>query len=244
MSKRTLQLICFAITCLFVGPSFADSIVITDSKFKYNGVSYFRGKSENVDLASYGDKKTPVGKVNYLAVQNNVKREHVAKVSVKITGPYAIDWSKYTDADVNADIAYLTASGTAGFSRSAAKSANLKLVKLALHEGPLKKLLNQHANGARNYLADEGSSGRVVSEVWVVSEAQLAEDITRCGSVSGAGSKGAIKITMDLNKCTNVQSSVEVPSMTTFAYLLHKVKKWNKDKTKVEDLEDDSSGVT
>jgi hypothetical protein len=57
---------------------------------------------------------------------------------------------------------------------SKAKSASLDLVKFAIDEGPLKTMLNNDASGARNFLRDEGSDGRIVAEIWVVMEAKLA----------------------------------------------------------------------
>lgn len=224
--------------------AYAASVVITQSKFKYNGAAYFRAKSENINLASYGEKKTPVGKPNYLAVQNDVSRSHLGKVKVKISGPYSIDWARQSNTNVNASIKYVnSAGGTGSFSRNAAKSANLKLVKFSLDEGQLKKLLNNHASGARNYLKGEGKDGRIVSEVWVAMDAKLAENIESCGSVTGTGTGGGFKVSINTRSCRTTTSSVTIPPNTTFAYLMHKVKKWNKKKTRVKDLEDDTKGL-
>ncbi len=244
MKKHAFATALLCAGVLVATAAYAASVAITQSKFKYNGVSYFRAKSENIVLASYGEKKTPLGSPNYLAVQNDVNRDKLGKVKVKIAGPYAIDWSKYSKSDVNASIKYLkTAGGTGSFNRDAAKSANLKLVKLSLDEGQLKKLLNQEADGARNYLKNEGNDGRIVSEVWIATEASLAEKITNCGSVSGSGSNGSLDVAIGGSSCGTTTSSVSIPTNTTFAYLLHKVKKWNGNKTKVENLEDDSKGI-
>lgn len=245
MNTRTMRImILVALSATIAATAYAATVKITDGKFVYNGVSYFRGKAENVNLASYGEKKTPVGKTNYLAVQNQVNRDKLDEVKVKFSGPYTIDWSKYSDADVNISIKYITnAGGTAGFSRSAAKSANLKLVKVWVDEGPLKTLLNKHASGARNYLADEGGDGRIVSEVWIAMEGQIASDVTTCGSIAGKAGADGIQVSIDTKVCTRAKSSVTLPANTTFAYMLHKVKKWSNGKTKVEDLEDDQKGI-
>jgi len=244
MKKHALAIALLCVGVLVATAAYAASVAITQSKFKYNGIAYFRAKSENVVLASYGEKKTPVGKPNYLAVQNDVNRAKLGKVKVKISGPYTVDWGKFSASEVNASIKYLkTAGGTGSFSRDAAKSAKLQLVKFSLDEGQLKTLLNKEADGARNYLKDEGNDGRIVSEVWVATEASLAETITNCGSVSGSGSNGGFEVSISGRSCGTNTSSVTIPTNTTFAYLLHKVKKWNKGKTKVEDLEDDNKGL-
>jgi hypothetical protein len=221
------------------------SIDITKSAFKYEGQSYFRDKAENVRLGSYGDKKSPLGKPNYLSVQGNITSENLGQVSSNIVGPYAIEWENYTDSDVNLAISYITKDGgTAGFDRQTARSAKLKLVKIFFNRGPLTTLLNKHADGARNWLASAGNSGRVVGEVWIVMEATLASEITTNGSLSAEGRVNGFKINLSGSSSSTTRSSITIPANTTFAYLLYKVKDWNKDKTQVEALEDDRVGLT
>lgn len=219
-------------------------VSIGKNTFKYSGRSYFRGKSENVNLASYGEKKAPVGQANYLAVEDDIDRNTVKHVSVKISGPYDISWSSFKEGDVNAGISYLkTAGGTGSFSWSAAKTANLKLVKFSIDEGPLKTLLNSHASGARNHLKSEGADGRIVSEVWVVMEGTLASRVKNCGSFDGAASSNGLKVKINTSACAGASATVSIPTNTTFAYMMHKVKSWNGDKSRIEDLEDDNSGL-
>jgi hypothetical protein len=232
--------------CAFGASASAEDVKITDSKFVFNGFAYFRKKSETIDLASFGEKKTPVTEINYLSKEANVARDHLGKVAVAFSGPYAIDWSHYSDTDLAIGISYLTAAGgTAEFNRRATDSANLKLVKIAIDgEGPLKKLLNDYATAARNYLKDEGNDGRVVGAVWVVMEATLASTVTKCGKVTGKGTTAdGIRISVDTKACSGAKSTVELPPKTTFAYELWKVKDWNKGKTQIEDMEDDKQGL-
>lgn len=247
-NSRQRVLLCLAITgitgmMLGSAPARAADVKLTNAAFKYGGVNYFRGKAENVNLCSDGEKKTPVGQVNYLAVQGQVPRGKLGDVTVKISGPYTIEWSKYSNTDVNASIKYLKVGGGTGtFSREAAKSANLKLVKFSLDEGQLKRLLNKYADSVRNYLADEGRDGRIVSEVWVVMEANLASQVTTGGSVKGEGSGGGFKVEVAASGSSTTKTSITVPPNTTFAYLLHKVKDWSKGKETIEDMEDDQHG--
>jgi hypothetical protein len=224
----------------------ADDFKITNSKMVFNGFSYFRGKAEDVDLMSFGEKKTPATQMNYLSKSGNVDRDHLGKVAVEISGPYTVDWSHYSDTDVNIGINYITAAGgTASFSRKTADSAKLKLIKISVDgENPLKKLLNDYANAARNDLKDEGNDGRVAKAVWVVMDATLASTVKSCGKVSGKGTTtNGIKLTIDTRTCSGSKSTVELPTNTTFAYELWKVKDWNKGKTQIEKMEDDQSGL-
>ncbi|MGK0362813.1 MAG: hypothetical protein ACI9U2_005135 [Bradymonadia bacterium] len=230
----------------FVVPTTASAVTtvkLSKSAFSYSGVRYYRGKVENVKLCSYGEKKTPITQANYLAVQNNVPGDTLSKVAVQIEGPFPIEWSKFSKTDVDAAISYLkVGGGTGSFNRAVAMKANLKLVKFYLNEGPLTTLLNKYANGARNHLAKEGADGRIASEVWVVMEAKLASDVANGGSVTGTASDGGFKVQLGGSGSSKVKTTITVPPGTTFAYLLHKVKKWNKGKTKVENMQDDQHG--
>lgn len=223
-------------------------VKISDSKFVYNGKSYFRGGSEDVNFLSFGEKKTPVNRPNYLNVDGTVRPKNTKKVKINLTGPYEIQWEKFSDSEVNVGIKYLTlAGGTVGFSRKAAKNANLKLMKLTIGESQLEKLLNDHANIARRSLEEEGKDGRIASGVWIVVEAQLASTISQGGSVSANVPIGTSGFSLEVGASgsSTTTTKIDVPTNTTFAYLLHKVKKWEKKKgvKYVKDLEDDMQGL-
>jgi hypothetical protein len=223
-------------------------VKISNSKFVYNGKSYFRGGSEDVNFVSYGEKKTPINRPNYLSVAGTVRPKNISKVKIKVTGPYDIQWEKYSDNEVNVGIKYLTlAGGTVGFSREAAKKADLKLMKITIGENQLEKLLNEYANTARRSIEEEGNDGRIVSAVWVVMEAQLAEIISNSSSVSADVPIASSGFTLDLGTSgsSTTKSKISIPEGTSFAYLLHKVKKWRKEKGEkyVKELEDDMQGL-
>jgi hypothetical protein len=219
---------------------------ITQHYFEFNTIKYFRGKAENVEIGSYGDKDDPVGPQSYLAVQAKVKREHL-KGRVKRITTAKIDWNKQSKADVEVSgvVKYFGLNGQAAVSGSyeKAKSARLELVKFAINEGPLKTMLNKEANGARKYLAEEGRDGRIVSEIWVWMDGELAEHFATSGAIeTSVGITGA-DLELTAKGGTHGSQTIRISAGTTFAYLLHKVKKWNKDKTQIEDLEDDSHGL-
>ena len=225
------------------------SVTISDSKFVYSGKSYFRGGCEDVNLVSFGEKKSPIGKPHYLYVAGTVTATSLAQAKVTVSGPYSIEWAKFSDTDVNVGIKYLTAAGgQVGFSRNAAKSANLVLMKLSLNSIALKTLLNKHAGTARNYLRDEGNDARIVSDVWIVMEAQLASKVTSGGSVSVSAPVGTSGFNLEVgtSASSTVATNVQIPENTCFAYLFSKVKKWDKvnGESMVEELEDDTKGLT
>src|SRR3954447_2723673 len=47
-------------------------IKVTDSHLTFLGKSYFRGGAPEIEMGSYGEKKTPITKTNYLEVQGKV----------------------------------------------------------------------------------------------------------------------------------------------------------------------------
>ncbi|WP_020503747.1 hypothetical protein [Lamprocystis purpurea] len=197
---------------------------------------------------SFGKKKTPISSANYLDVAGTVSADNLAKVDISVSGPYSIEWSKFSDTDVNVGIKYLTvAGGQVGFSRNAAKSANLVLMKISLAEIPLKRLLNNHANIARNFLKDEGNDARIVSADWIVMEGELASKITSGVDVSASAPVGTSGFTLNVSTRTSstVTTKVQIPPQTCFAYMMSKVKKWDKEDGNwmVEDLEDDMQGL-
>ena len=118
----------------------------------------------------------------------------------------------------------------------------MQLISLAISPGPLKTMLNKDADGARKYLAEEGNDGRIVSEVWVVVDMELGEHFSAFGESSASVSAFGNSLNFTATGGKYGSQTVTVSEGTTFAYRLHKVKKWNKDKTQIEEMEDDYKG--
>lgn len=219
--------------------------------FLYSGVRYFRGAAENVEIGSYGEKVDPIGAKASLNVHNQVAREHL-KGRVRDVTIADIDWNAQSrgEVDVTAGLKYFTvaATATADFSYEKAKSARLKLAKFVIDEGDLRAMLNQDADNARRFLAQEGRDGRFASAVWVVVEGEIAESFKRAAGSGGsieANLTGAAKLQLTAKHSAAKQgtSTIVLTPGTTFAYLLHKVKKWNKDKSRIEELGLDTYGM-
>ncbi|WP_147371343.1 hypothetical protein [Meiothermus hypogaeus] len=220
---------------------------ITNQYLEHNSVKYFRGKAENVVLGSYGEKKNPIGSAAYLAIQNNIRAEHLNN-RVRVLSPVEITWNNTTKAEVEANgslrVYGLNLSAARNMTFEQARSGRLKLVKLFINEGALQTMLNRDALAARNYLAREGTDARIVSEVWVVMEAELAEHFDTSSSIRvevSRGQQAALEITASGG--IHRSQSITLSAGNVFAYLLHKVKSWNRDKTEIENMEDDQSGL-
>lgn len=226
-----------------------NDVNITKSAFVFNGKRYFRAGSEDLEMGAFGEKKTPITKPNYLAKEGTVSTKNLSKVKVDVSGPFSIDWSKYSSSNVSAGISYLKLAGGIGaFNRNVAKNANLKLVKFSLGETPLKNLLNKHAGAARNALDAEGNDGRIVSAVFVAMEGKLASQVSNAGSVNVSVPVANSGFVVDLGGggSSTSNSEVLIPPNTSFAYLLHKVKKWEKSNGKrlIKDMEDDQQSLS
>ncbi|MBB2941073.1 hypothetical protein FB565_000777 [Actinoplanes lutulentus] len=219
--------------------------------FVYNGERYFRDKSEDIVMCSYGEKEDPLGTKASLNVTDHVERA-LLKGRVHYVTTADVEWERQAKAEVEADggLKYFTAaaSGTASFSYERAKTAKLKLAKFVIDEGPLQELLNKDAGKARKFLAQEGGDGRIVSTIWVVVEAVIAESFAAAGKSTGAIEAevlSATKMRLTVKKSGSASGSTTIiwEPGTTFAYLMHKVGKWNKGKTQVDELVIDAKGL-
>jgi hypothetical protein len=154
---------------------------------------------------------------------------------VEFATEVSIDWEETTrgDVEVNGGLSYFAVNGQAAVSGSyeKAKSAKLRLAKFIIPEGKLKAMLNKDARVVRNYLADEGKDGRIVSQVWVVMEAELAEHFDRYGSTSLSVKAAGKNLKVTATGGKQGSQTITLSPDTTFAYALSKVKKWNKGKT-------------
>ncbi len=220
------------------------TVKIDDHFFKHGSLKYFRGNAHLLEIATYGEKKNPIGPKAYLDPQNKVRREHLVD-RVRMGHPVAINWSQTTQRDVEANgpikVFGLGVDTAATWNYNKVSSADLRLLNLSISEGPLTRMLNQDANGARNYLSDEGADGRIVSEVWVVMEAELAEHFETSKSIEASVSGPNIRVTASGGK--HGQQTITLSAGSTFAYKLHKVKDWNRGRTRIEDMEADYHGM-
>lgn len=73
--------------------------------------------------------------------------------------------------------------GSAGFRK--ATEADLVLVKPGIDRGDLQEMLDRAAGKARRSLRDEGRDARIVSEVYLVVEAEIAESFEATARTGG-----------------------------------------------------------
>lgn len=225
-------------------------IKITKNTFRYGQEGYFRGSAERVRLGDYGRKKDPIGARASLEIFDQVARENLTG-RVRYVTTAEVDWNRQSkvDVDVAANLHYLTADAgaTASFSYEKAKSAHLRLMQFTVVERDVLALLNQD-DGARKQLAGEGPDGRLVTTVWIVVKGELAESFATAASSGGSVSAkltGAaeIEVTARHAASSGGATSVQLKKGVCFAYLMHKVTDWNRDRTRAEQVRVDSKGL-
>ena len=227
---------------MLMGSASAKEVDLSTTAFKYGKMKYWRGKAENVRIGSYGEKKTN-GK--YLAVDAHMKTKHYES-RLDVAGPFTINFKEFKKNSLGRSVRYLTAKGSGSLSWKKAKKGNLKLMKFFLTEKNLRKALNGKANGAFKGLVKEGNDGRIVSEIWVVVEASFSEEIRKAGGFTASYNDGTLELRGRAKSSSTHKNTIKLAPGTTFAYLMHKVKKWNKkkgNKVGVADMEDDQPGM-
>lgn len=222
------------------------TIKITDHMFKYGGMKYFRGNAHLVELGCHGEKKDPIGPKAYLDVAGKIRASHLADRPIKQGRPLSIDWDEVKRADLESGISLkffgMGAKGAASFDYAKAKSANLQLINYSIAENPLKRCLNNDANTVRRSMFDEGNDARVVSEIWIVVEAELATALDQNFQHNGEFSYAGQSLQLELSLGKTLNETISIGAGTVFAYKMHKVKKWDKKTEQIEDMEADYKG--
>lgn len=219
---------------------------VTEHFFEYDNMKFFRSNAHNVVLGTYGKKHDPIGPKAYLEPESKIKSDHLDSRTIYLTR-VNFDWSTASKAEVEAGANLkffgLGKSVAGTFTYGDAKDGKLELIALCINPGPLKTMLNTEADGARNFLAREGGDGRVVSQVWLVVDAELGAMFDTYGEGGVKVSAFGSDLSVEISGGKSGSSTLTVSPGTTFAYRLHKVSDWNKDKTRIEDMEDDYKGM-
>ena len=220
---------------------------VRDNHLLYNGICYFRANSEEVELGSYGEKRTPVFGANYLEIYKNLPFEKLQVEEAVIVG---IDFSHTTEHDFStkANLEIVGVSGKLSGSQTYSKlrSGELKLVKLSVKRGDMVDAINA-APDVRSKLDSLGNDARVAHQIFVVVEAKLAEEMASSTGFGVSATKGDITLELNGNAKSSGHSKVTLSEGSTFAYLLleplwdHPSK--NK-RTKVVNAKDDQWGLT
>jgi hypothetical protein len=222
---------------------------LNDKRFKFDGKSYFVAGSHECQIGSAGEKRSPLGKPKNLDVHSQVNPDKIGRLNstvIKVT----LDIEKQTGLrelipltlpdvpiPIPIEIEHISEKLTKG---------TLKLVHIWVNENTLKNSANDSPR-LLNDLIDWGGDARLVNEVFVVVDAQVAEKFGsqtsfRIGkSVSGlidaeiggsGGRAGTVEVTLSPG--------------AVFAYQLADIKwdaKAKKNRQFIDKLKDDQYGT-
>ena len=223
---------------------------LTKHMVEINGMKYFRGNAHLVNLGTVGKKYDPIGAKAYLDPERNINRDKIEAYIKDQNYAVDINFSKYTqgDLEVNGKVKVygVKLSGSSSYSYSKLKTAKLSLLNFHLNEAQLKRLINNNSS-VFNFLKNEGNDARIVSEIWIVVEAEIAEavDLSRTINVGAKFNKNN-KLDVQFNLKSGKNHTISISTGSVFAYKMHKVKDYDKRRkkaTKVTDLTVDYKGM-
>jgi hypothetical protein len=216
--------------------------VVKDSHLTYNGKKYFRGGSEDIELGSYGEKKSPITQTNYLEVQGRIPAE---KLKVREAVEISIDTSQTSQKEITTNInAAAVFKGSAGTAYQDFKSGKLKLIKLIIENGDIMSAANQSPKAIDN-LSTYGNDARIAHQVFVVVDDETARSFSKGSSFEVSVNVGVVKVSVGANGGSSGSTSVSVSRGSIFAYGMVKLD-WDahsaRNKTKITKVTDDQWG--
>jgi len=214
-------------------------IKVTDSHLTFLGKSYFRGGAPEIEIGSYGEKKTPITKTNYLEVQGKVP---ATKLKIKECVTVDSNYAGTTEADLLANInVFGVFKGSSTTALKDLKEGKLKLIQLAVDNEDLESGTNDSPRVIQN-LIDYGDDARIVDTLFLVVEASVAKSFEASKSIDLSVNAGVAKVSAEGGVSSSGSSSITLSKGSAFAYGLVKIK-WDanqkKNKTKIVKLTDD-----
>ena len=216
-------------------------VVIKNNHFTYNGISYFRANADTVGLGSYGEKRSPLTKANYLEVKGMVPAPKLTAVKATVL---TIDFTKSSAADITADVHPMQlkfAGGSVSAAREAASKERLKLLKLHVLNNEMEEAINESPK-VLDDLRDYGNDVRVAHQIWVVLEAELANRVKTGASAEVTATIKGITVGLNGSTQSDQETELTIEPGATYGYLLGKFE-WNarskNKRTEIVDIDDD-----
>jgi hypothetical protein len=199
---------------------------ICDNHFRFEGIAYFRGHADAVQLGDAGEKRQPASQPSHLAVQACVARDKLAIGRATLIDVHAIAFS---GSDIGTSVV-VPGVGTLGASTLALETPAEDIVAAA-DESP----------AVIAALVRAGSKGRLVHQVFVILEMKTALHFTCASSFEANGAGTAWSITG--TRADGSRTVLTIVPGTTFAYLLLKPKRaanQQRHETRIEAWEEES----
>ena len=196
----------------------AIDITIRDNHLHFDGINFFRGNANLVQLGSAGAKKTPSTQTNYLSVEENIP---LKKLKINKVTTIELNGTKVTGADVSATI---DVPGVGPLSASAVSARlrkdTLKLVKIDVLPRDIVEAANESPK-VLDALKASGNDGRLAHQVVVILESSTAETLLKGVAFELTTDDGRPILTARAG--SKDVATVEING-ATFAYLLLKPK--------------------
>jgi hypothetical protein len=210
---------------------------VCDNQFHLNGVNYFRGHADAVQLGDVGEKKTPATLGNYLAVQESVPRNKLTIAHATLIDIHSV---AFDSSDIGASLT-IPGVGLLGASTVARQLADQTLTLVKLETLP--KDIVAAANASPDVITElirAGNKGRLVHQAFVILEMKTALNFTRATRFDVSGSVKSWAVTASGGTGSGSSTVVTIAPGTTFAYLLLEPK-WDAkaQRQRIDDWEDD-----
>ncbi|MCY1015860.1 hypothetical protein [Pyxidicoccus sp. MSG2] len=214
---------------------------ITNTSLKFAGLSYFRANAPSVVIGSFGDKKTPLTKQNYIEVLGRIP---VARLKVHRATTARIDFTGTSSVDLAVDVSVPISgsdtgmgtdmgtvpradTGTVTLSPSVAyeqlRHDQLCLVKLDIYPSDIIKAAND-SPAVLAHLKECGDSGRLVHQIFMILKAKTAKVFSSSTSLALSATNGEVMVTAQGSQGSTGDLTLRLSYGTTFAYLLLKLK--------------------
>jgi len=203
------------------------TVKIRDKYFKYNGVKYFRTRSQAVVLGTCGHKLRPLGKANYVENFLNMSTRYFTDI---IAQAVEIDYADSPAFSLGFDVKVPGIGSIGGdLSREVMRDMDLKLLNVSVGSGQVIDSINnldEVKNGFFKLDRNGWKKRRIVSEVFTVVSAEIAETLTTSSSSQISGTIKGVEIELSPTTSNTQSSTIKLDAGTTFAYLLFKPR-WN-----------------
>jgi hypothetical protein len=186
----------------------------TNQSLTYARKKYFVAGAESIKIGSYGRKRTPALKANYLDKWLDLD---VPKIKVTEAVTVDIDFTRSSAAGLKGHLKKSGIKGDVAATFEKLKSGKLKLMKLGVAKGDMVKLVNKDKE-AIGKLLDYRSKDRICLEIFVVLSATMAQRIEAAGSLNISATKGGMEVAGGVSGSGSSSSTVKISKGTTLAY--------------------------
>lgn len=218
--------------------------ILKNKTFVFNHWSYFLASAENLTLGSFGDKKTPIGKPNYLLKYYELDFSNAEIDSVE---QIKLDLSKTAKGDFSVSADAIVADGNIGVSYDNFKEGNLVLMKFSISLGAMKDRFNSSSSDSKKAIQEliKLKKPRIVNQIFVIVSAEFASSISNVAEFKIKTNVKGIDFIPSGEHTGKNEKKISISKGTVFAYgLLEPIFKKPKEKaTEIEKLAPDQYGI-